>query len=690
MKNLLLIIFSLLIANISFSQTENLKELKSWQLKAYGKSAERYGDLNSVVKYYSEYYARNKKDEKTAFKLANSYFEIKNFEKAKPIFYELYLSNSKKYPKAVFRYGQILKKEEKFDSAAACFLIYRDNLIYYDVKSNKDANLLMVERELKSSENESFKKSDNSEKIQILKLNSSINKNYKESSPVIWNDTTLIYTSLMIDSFPVINVNTSINVPTGKYYSAGLINNDWQGGNLPPEPFVNFENKSVSSGVLSDDGKRFYFAAGSEDIHGNIFSSIYVRKLKNGIWSQPEKLDEEINPKKFMTTQPALGKCYNPNFDVLYFVSDRPGGIGGTDIWYSVYDKVSDMYNKPINAGTYINSPENEISPMVDNETKALYFSSDGHSGYGGYDVYKSYGELVNWIPPKNIGKPINSVYDDFYYTKLKNDSMGFIVSNRKGNPEQENPHCCYDIFEFYIQNKKVIEITDTIFEADEDFYDKLITQKDSVKNVNKNSSKTVVKLHIKNNKSGEYICLATDTTDNSGKFHFKVDENQDYKLTVEKKAFAPTSVIFNTNKLVKNKLNVKPLTIIPDNLKPISLKNIYFEFNQWNLNESSKQYLDTFLYQIMLKNKDIVTEISAYTDGLGDSDYNLVLSKKRAESVVNYLTQKGINKARLIAKGYGEEKPIASEKDENGNDIPEGRAKNRRIELRVVGVIIQ
>ena len=201
MKNLLLIIFSLLIANISFSQTENLKELKSWQLKAYGKSAERYGDLNSVVKYYSEYYARNKKDEKTAFKLANSYFEIKNFEKAKPIFYELYLSNSKKYPKAVFRYGQILKKEEKFDSAAACFLIYRDNLIYYDVKSNKDANLLMVERELKSSENESFKKSDNSEKIQILKLNSSINKNYKESSPVIWNDTTLIYTSLMIDSF---------------------------------------------------------------------------------------------------------------------------------------------------------------------------------------------------------------------------------------------------------------------------------------------------------------------------------------------------------------------------------------------------------------------------------------------------------------------------------------------------------
>ena len=689
MKKNIIYLLLLFIAETGFSQNENFKELKTWQLRGYGESAERYGDINSAVKYYDEYCKRNKHDKNAAYKLANFYFEIKDFEKAKPIFYKLYKFDSKKYPKALYYYGKILKNEEKYDSAATCFTIYRDNLILYDKKSEKNINFLMVERALKGCEIADFKNNKNINKIKIIHLNNSVNKKYKESSPIIYNDTTLIYTSYMIDSMPVVNIETQANMPHEKYYSAKLINNQWSGGNPAPASFENIENKSVSGGVFSDDKKRFYFAAGYKNIHGKNFSFLYVRKFKNGLWSQPEKLDERINPENYMTTQPAIGKCYNPNFDVLYFVSDRPGGLGGTDIWYSVYDKISGKYKKPINAGTSVNSPGNEISPMTDNETKALYFSSDGHSGYGGYDVYKTHGELVNWIPPENIGNPINSAYDDFYFTKLRNDSTGFFVSNRSGNSEQKNPHCCYDIFEYRMQNKETIEITDTIYEADEQFYDQLTQNKDVKSDNKKKSSKTVVKLHIKNNDNGEYICLASDTTDNSGKFHFKVDKNQDYMLTVEKENYTPTAVKFNTNQNLHNKLNVKAVTIIPMHKNPISLNNIYFEFDKWDLTSNSKQYLDTFLYQILKKNKNLVIEISAHTDGLGDENYNLELSKNRAENVVNYLTHKGIDKNRLIAKGYGEEKPIASEIKENGDDDPEGRAENRRIEFRVVGLMI-
>lgn len=688
MKKIFIYIIVIFTAENCFAQTGNLKNLKTWQLKAYGKSAERYEDINSAAMYYSEFYKRNNKDKKTAYKLANLYFNIKNYEKAKPIFFDLYKTNCKKFPKAIFKYGQILKNEEKFDSAASCFLIYRDNLIYYDKKSEKNVNLLIVERELKGCEIAEYKKNKTTDKIQIIHLNSSINKDYKESSPLILNDTTLIYTSYMIDSLPVINVNNPENMPVERYFSANLKNHIWKGGYGISDPFINFKNKSVSGGVLSDDGKRFYFSVGYRNIYGKVFSSIYVRKLINGKWSKPQKLDKRINPENYMTTQPTIGKCYNKNFDIIYFVSDRPGGIGGTDIWYSVYDKETDKYKTPINAGSYINSPADEITPYADNTTKALYFSSNGHSGFGGYDIYKTYGELVNWIPPENIGRPVNSVWDDFYYTKFKNDSTGFIVSNRDISNNTQNRHCCFDIFEYKLQNKDFIEISDTLFETDENIYKRLTDNKNS-KPTKKISSQTVVKLHIKNKDNGKYICLATDTTDNAGMFHFKIDKGKDYKLTVEKKDFTPTSVIVNSNNSVKNKLNIKSVTIIPDNKQSIRLKNIYFEFNKWDLNENSKQYLDTFLYKIMDTNKDIVIEISAYTDGIGDSDYNLILSKKRAESVVNYLKQKGINKSRLIAKGYGEEKPIASEVFENGSDNPEGRAKNRRIELRVVGVII-
>ncbi len=686
MKKLIILTVIFLSAEICFSQGDSLNELKDWQLKGYAQSAELYSDQITAIKYYSEYYKRNKNDYDIAYKLADLYFKIKDYQKAKPLYYITYKKNKYKYPKSIFKYGQTLKAEENFDSAAVCFQIYRDEIIYKLKKTEQNKELFLVEKELKGCENAVFSSKSDTEKITVKKLNQSVNTSYKESSPIIWNDTTLIYTSYMIDSVPVININTR-NLPNEKYYSAKLTENYWQGGFSAPKPFVNLKNLSMSGGSFSDDRKRFYFAAGSKDIYGRVYSSLYVSTFKNGKWSKPKKLNGKINSKKYISTQPAVGKCYNPDFDVIYFVSDRPGGYGGTDIWYTVYDKITKKYKDPVNAGSYINTPGNEITPNVNNETKTLYFSSDGHSGYGGYDIYKTFGELVNWIPPQNMGKPVNSSFDDIWFTQSKNNDAGFIVSNRYRNTNTQTEHCCYDIFKYGVVNKKIIEISDTVFETDEQIYHELSENKK--KKTKQISANTIVKLHIKNNDNGEYICLAADTTDNNGRFHFKIDKNQDYKLTIEKENFTPTSLILNSDNLIHNKSDFKSLTIIPLQKKPVTLNNIYFEFNKWDLSESSKLYLDTFLYKIMTENKDIVIEISAHTDGIGDSVYNLVLSKKRAESVVKYLTQKGISKNRLIAKGYGEEKPLVSEITENGEDNPEARAKNRRIEFRVVGLVI-
>ncbi|MCF6366453.1 MAG: OmpA family protein [Bacteroidales bacterium] len=688
MKKLIIFTVVFLYAEICFSQTDNFKELKDWQLKGYAQSAELYNDDITAIKYYSEYYNRKKDDFDIAYKLADLYFSVKDYKKAKPLYYIVYKKDKFKYPKSIFKYGQTLKAEENFDSAAVCFQIYIDEFIYRLKKNEQNQELFLVEKELKGCEDADFLSESDSEKITIQKLNQSINTSYKEASPVIWNDTTLIYTSYMIDSVPVININTR-NLPNEKYYSAKLTGNYWQGGFPAPKPFINLKKLSMSGGAFSDDRQRFYFAAGKKDIYGRIHSSIYVSTFKNGKWSKPEKLNEKINLKKYISTQPAVGKCYNPDLDVIYFVSDRPGGYGKTDIWYTVYDKTTREYKTPVNAGSYINTPGNEITSNINNDTKALYFSSDGHSGYGGYDIYKTFGELVNWIPPKNMGKPVNSSFDDIWFTQFKNNSAGFIVSNRDSNINTQTGHCCYDIFKYGVINKKIIEISDTIFETDKQIYNELAKNKKAKNKIKKISANTIVKLHIKNNDNGKYICLATDTTDNNGKFHFKIDKNQNYKLTIEKENYTPMSLILNSDNLIHNKSDLKSLTIIPVQKNPVTLHNIYFEFNKWDLTEKSKLYLDTFLYKVMEKNKDIVIEVSAHTDGIGDSGYNLALSEKRAESVVKYLMQKGINKNRLIAKGYGEESPIVPEVLKNGEDNPKARAKNRRIEFRVISVLI-
>ncbi len=691
MKKIITIIALITLYIIGYTQTDEIAQMQNWELIGYAKSAERINDNYSAIDYYSEYYNRNENKDDISYKLANLYFDVKDFQKAKPIYYNLYKKDWKKYPNTLFKYAQILKYEEKYDSAISSFEMFRENIFNSGKETENNYFLLMVSREIEGCEFAVFNQNKN-KNIHINHLNSSINKAHKESAPFIWNDTVLIYSSLMIDSLPIININQSSNLPVDKFYSAKLINNTWQGGFAPPKPFFNFDSLSTSNAVYSDDYSRLYFTAGKANKEGKKINSIYVSKFENGEWQMPEKLSAKINSKNHTTTQPTIGKCYNKDYDVIYFVSDRPGGLGAMDIWYTIYDKRTKTYKSPINAGSYINTPGNEITPYFNKSTKSLYFSSDGLVGYGGYDIYKTIGELVNWIPSINIGLPINSPYDDFYYTKFKKDTIGFFVSNRSESKILKNPNCCYDIFQYYVENKIDFNITGKIFETNKLFFEGLLNsskkKKELIKN-NKKITESIVELHIENKNNGEYIFIKTDTTNTEGSYNFNVEENQNYKLTVIKENFTPTEIKFNTNNIKERLFVLEPVTIIPIQEKAVSLNNIYFEFNKWDLNAESKAYIDESLFAVMKNHKNIVIEVSAHTDGVGDSDYNLVLSKNRAISVVNYLTSKGIDRVRIIAKGYGEAKKIAPEVTNNGDDNPEGRAKNRRIEFRVVGIVV-
>jgi len=688
MKKIIIIIILLTSYFFSFSQTNNVKYLKNWQLIGYAESAERINDKYTAIDYYSEYYNRKKDNDKISYKLANLYFESKDFKNAKPIYYSLY--ENKKYSRALYRYAQILKSQQYYDSALSCFEIYRDQLITNEKKSLRNLYFFMIAKEIEGCELAVLNSIRNND-IKVTALNSSINKAHKESAPIIMNDTVLIYSSFNMDSLPTINIGQTSNLPVDKFYAAKYINNRWQGGFTPPKPFFNFDSLYTSGGVFSNDKKRFYFTISNKNKLGENISSIYVSKYKNGEWENPEKLNNQINYKNYINAQPTIGKCYNNDFDVIYFVSNRPGGAGGTDIWYFVYDILNNQYKKAYNAGSYINTPENEVTPHYNNSTKTMYYSSNGLSSYGGYDIYKTTGELINWIPSINLGYPINSPYDDIYYTKSKKDTMGFLVSNRSEGKILKTPHCCFDIFQYNVIKDDDIIIAGTIYEYDENYFDNLLKSDstNSKTKENKTSSNSIVELYIKNTNNDEYIFIKADTTQNNGNFKFKVDENQDYLLSVTKNNHINSKIKFNTLNTKERLVVIEPISIIPIQKEAFSLSNIYFEFNKWELTEDSKLYIDTTLVTLLNNHKNIVIEIVAHTDGIGDSDYNLVLSKNRAENVVSYLKTKGISINRILARGYGESKPLANEFTANGEDKPEGRAKNRRIEFKIVGLLI-
>ena len=220
--------------------------------------------------------------------------------------------------------------------------------------------------------------------------------------------------------------------------------------------------------------------------------------------------------------------------------------------------------------------------------------------------------------------------------------------------------------------------------------YNKLTNENISVKQKIKNSiDSTIIALKKMNIKTGQTVTIAKDTTNIPGKYTFSAERNNDYLIEITDKKYLKNKISFNTKNLSDSEkiiLDTVNLEQIPS--KPIVFHNIYFEFNKFNLTQNSKVIIDTTLLEVMQEYPQIIVEIGAHTDAKGNDNYNLELSQKRAESVVNYLIDKGISPKNLIPKGYGETIPMAPEITPEGIDLPEGREKNRRVEFKLIGII--
>lgn len=658
------------VSVISIAQNElEIENVKPRKIRHLAQEAERMGDSYLALAYYKKLVESNPDNIKDQYRIAELYRYTRDYVNAEVFYGKIVKSAPGKYPQALYYLGTMQKANGKYKEAIETFAKFKKASTNVSDESLK--KLYKTEAEGCTM---ALNYKDSTAKEVILPM-PEINNPHIDFSPIPLTDNKLIFGSVreskakFYDADPdkAEKEDTSSVPPSRKFYvgekeSDGTwkFKGEWQG------PF-NSKDVDIANGTFSLDKNRFYFTKCGKNWQYKVICKIYVSEKKGNDWSTPTLMDEQINMPDYTSSHPTIGQESKKKQEVLYFVSDRPGTRGGLDIWYSEYDARKKAFKEPKNAGSKINSVGTETTPFYDAKTKTLYFSSDGKANIGGLDVFKSVGEVNKWSVPVNLGPKINSPADDLDFALNAKGSGGFVASNREGGQSLYNKTCCDDIYEF--KYTKFIEFTAM----------GKITDKESSNCVDN----TLLSVYIVN---GEDKYLSEEIKLKDCNYRLNLRSGYNYVIEANKDGYLNNAIEISTKNMIKSDSANKNFVIekMPD--KPLLIPNLNYEFNSPKLTPQSKAVLDTTIMRLLVQNPDLIIELATHTDSKGADDYNMKLSQKRAESVVAYLIDKGIDKTRLIPKGYGETVPIAPNQNKDGSDNPEGRQMNRRTEIKIVG----
>jgi len=518
-------------------------------------------------------------------------------------------------------------------------------------------------------------------RIFIDNLGKGVNTKYPEYAPYINADETVImYTSSRESTTGGKKDDRDLQFFEDIYISkrSGDI---WRDANNPGKP-LNTDSHDAIVGV-SPDSKHALIYKG-EDNGGDIFE---CRIDEEGKWSKPRRLPKEINTKYHESSA-----SFSPDMEALYFVSNKPGGFGGKDIYYTSLrikgNREKLDYEDAVNLGAVINTPYDEQGVFMDVEGKILYFSSKGHNTMGGYDVFKSSYVNGRWTKPRNLGYPINTPDDDIFFSFSRDGRHAYYSSF---DPDGYGNRDIYMIT-LLGPEKEVVFLEDyhylafkTVLIQENLMLDKVEVKESQITIIRGKVMDAVtlealggVPVEIYDNALGRMISSFESNT-RTGEYMVSLPSGRNYGFSARAKDY-----MFHSENLI-----IPPTTsvqeIYMDMLlhkvkvgSKIVLKNIFFDFDKTTLRPTSTAELDRLTKML----NDIPTlkiEISGHTDNVGSDAYNKNLSKGRAKAVVDYLIDSGIAADRLTYKGYGESQPIGT------NDTEEGRQSNRRTEFKVL-----
>lgn len=634
---------------ICFLSCTSIGQYKSTKLKMAEGLLEE-GKQFAALKIYEDI-AKSQGDNKEVYlKLAQLHERLFNYTEASKWYYELFEIQKGIYPKSEFKFAEIQMILGRYDLALEHFISFSKTYQGHDKVLYKK----LCKTYIKSCE-KALNAIPNPE-ISIKKIPKSINSIYTDLAPYTFKNK-LYYSSIKIDSV-ITYTNQLDSAPTFQIYRSRQIKDEkFDTSQLFIPEIINKPYYHTSNGTFSPDGKKFFFTRCKKNSKGNTICKIYCTEKKDSSWGEAIPLGSEINDKNndFSSTHPVImsylkrGKKRDIITKII-FASTMPGGQGGYDLWMATIDENLNT-TPPENLGRKINSPLNELTPFYSENDKNIYFSSNGHGGFGGLDIFKT---PVKNGRAKNItllDNPINTSWDDWYYTKM-NKETAFIVSNREGAKNYYKTIRLDDIFLVKKEVKKYL----TLFAYENNEI------KEAIKGV-------VFKVKIANDIKSEAKQFETNKP-------FQIIPNKTYEIIAQKNGYFNKSTLFSTSYETKSdtlQWEVKLQKI--DTIHGIIINNIYFDYNTDILKPESKQALNK-LYKLLIMNPSLRIEIGAHTDAKGSELYNMKLSLKRAETVVNYLVEKGIGRNVLSAKGYGKSTPI-----NNDSTSP----KNRRIVFKVI-----
>ncbi|MCC6724983.1 MAG: OmpA family protein [Saprospiraceae bacterium] len=618
-------------------------------------------DYYRALEWYEKAYEESK-DLELVITIADLSYMLRDYVKADR-WYSRALKPTKKnkkvaeYAEKRFEYARSLKMQGKYDEAIVEFNKYLETVTDPVRKELTESELIGCE----------FGKVTKAvDGLSITHGGREINGKNSEYSPFLSADNKEIYFAALVGD-DIIEVNDKPKAEDGKgtdgapkddkaKIDLGL---DKKGDDGGGEPFskiykstkgdkgwgkpaaldeavnrVDFFNVNNS---LSPDGKRMFFCREIMDGHILKEAKIFMSEGKDGSWGAANEV-KGVNG-DFIAKSPCVGELFGK--EVLFFVSSMEGGQGGYDIYYATY-KGAGQYGDPINLGPKINTVGDEDTPFYRDGT--LYFSSTGHPGIGGYDIFMSTWNGTMWSKPANMGKGYNSSVDDLYFMLDKEGYTGVLASNRpsEGSRSVHSKTCCNDIYNVLLK-KIEANVVASAFDTE-------------TKELLTNVTFELVEMQGETPK-----VLDTKTND---KIEGVLELDRNYLIIASAENYSNDTVRFTTlglfdSKTYTEKLNLKPGRITKKIVRnePFVLENILYDFNDDKILPPAEGDLQV-IYDLMAKYPDMVIELSSHTDARGTDQSNNSLSQRRAESARRWLMAKGVTRARIEAKGYGETQP--------------------------------
>jgi OmpA-OmpF porin, OOP family len=628
------------------------------------KSADRFyadGDYYSAAKYYEQFLTNDSKREEgfkpyeiqnqtnksnvknvsremVVYRLAECYRKVNDHPKAENWYKEATQFDNAQFPLSRYYYAQSLRYNSKPDSALQEFKTfisgYNQNDEFSETAKREVANCQFASEQMHKT---------GKQKYAVEKAGADLNTNGANYAPT-YASNNLVFTSSRLDGATKFQ-NRLYTSPNG----SGLTK-------------LRIADNEMQQGVASfnTDGNRMYFTQWSKKA-GKTTAAIYMSSKTNEAWSEPVKLNEQVNKEGFISQQP----CVTNNGRRLVFSSDMLGGKGKTDLWFVSLNEAGEPSETAINM-ELINTPDDEQAAYYNEAAQTFVFASNGLVGMGGYDLYKTItSDFQKFTEPANLGMPFNSMRDDIYFANAPSKKMleeGYMSSDRSSL-------CCLELYS--IKKLKV---------------DKMITGRVVDSKTNQPIVNAVVSVL-----TGEKV-FKTLFTNAEGSYQFAMEDYAHVDVNTEKaqykkgelKNYDPKNTedeTFTYPDILMTPLEMDVNTTDP-NANPAF--NVYFDYDKSNVRTDAKDMLDQVL--VLLKADPKATlEMSGHTDGKGTDEYNDALSAKRVAACKAYLTKNGIAVERLKTSSFGKRNLAETETTDDGKDNEEGRQKNRRVQLRVV-----